>query len=412
MDGGVKGDAIDRRGGRGPLAGLKVVELQGIGPGPFAGMFFADLGAQVISVGRPGGLDVGLGTEACYDLLRRNRPVITLDLKRPEGVDAFLRLADRADVLLEPFRPGVAERLGIGPEVCCERNAALVYARMTGWGQNGPLAKTAGHDINYLALTGILNAIGPAGGKPAPPLNLVGDMGGGAMFLIAGVLAALLERASSGRGQVLDASIADGAAYLAMGFFGSVASGAWSLARGENSLDGGAPFYDTYETADGGHVAVGAIEDKFFRQLLDGLGLDQTWCARRHDRAQWPALKKLLAETFRQRTRDEWCEIFADSDACVSPVLSFEEAPAHPQYGARASFLTLNGIRQPAPAPRFGRSATVLPQPPSRRDWPLERMLRDWGVDPGDVLFTTPDAGAARRAAGAARSAETDGDPV
>ena len=349
----------------GPLQGLRIVELAGIGPGPMATMLLADLGAEVIRIDRlePSGL--GLAMSPRHDINARNRRSVALDLKAPAGVAAALRLIERADVLIEGWRPGVAERLGLGPADCHARQPGLVYGRMTGFGQDGPLAKAAGHDINYIALTGALHAIGPraeAGGKPVPPLNLVGDYGGGALYLAFGVLAAVFERQRSGRGQVVDAAMVDGAASLMSIFHGLQAAGSFNAPRGGNLLDGGAPFYDTYETADARHVALGALEPKFFAELLRRLGLPESFAARQYDRRAWPELRAAITAVVRTKTRDEWCAQLEGSDACFAPVLALDEAAAHPHARARRTYIEIEGVVQPGPAPRFGRSQPAAPR--------------------------------------------------
>jgi alpha-methylacyl-CoA racemase len=339
----------------GPLAGVTVVELAGIGPGPFAGMLLSDLGADVIEVNRVGGASSWIP-----GFMARGRRSIAVDLKQPDGLDIARRLVERADVLIEGYRPGVAERLGIGPEACFERNPALVYGRVTGWGQDGPLAHTAGHDIDYLAISGALWPMGPDDRPPVPPLNLVGDFGGGAMFLVVGVLAALLEARSSGIGQVVDAAMIDGSALLTTMFHEMRAAGLWSDVRGGNLLDGGAPFYDTYETADGKYVAVGALEPQFYEALLVGLGLDPEELPAQMDRTGWPALRERFKTIFGMKSRDRWAEVFRGTDACVSPVLSWTEAPDHEHNVARDTFLDVAGTMLPAPAPRFSRTPVRL----------------------------------------------------
>lgn len=364
----------------GPLAGIRVVELGGIGPGPFAGMLLSDLGAEVVRVDRPG--STGLRLVA----LERGRRRVVLDLQRPEGVGAVLQLAQRADVLIEGFRPGVAERLGVGPEACWERNPKLVYGRMTGWGQDGPWAHAAGHDIGYLAVTGVLHAIGRAGGPPQPPLNLVGDFGGGALYLVVGVLAALYEAGRCGRGQVVDAAIVDGAASLLTGMYGLFGAGAWHDERGTNLLDTGAPFYDVYETSDGGYVAVGALEPKFYAEFVARLGLDPAQ-ADRDDPAGWPALRERIAGAFKARSRDEWAAVFDGSDGCVAPVLGMGEAPAHPQLAARGTFVDVDGTTVPGPAPRFSRTPGAVQGPPVQPGAHTRATLTDWGVADVEVLI-------------------------
>jgi alpha-methylacyl-CoA racemase len=341
----------------GPLHGISVLELEAIGPVPMCGMLLGDLGADVVRVDRPGGSGDPLRT-----LMGRNRRSVAVDLKHPDGAAVVVRLAARADVLVEGMRPGVAERLGVGPEACHAANPGLVYGRMTGWGQEGPLAATAGHDITYLAVAGALHAIGDPDEPPPPPLNLVGDFGGGAMYLMAGVLAALLERERSGLGQVVDAAMIDGTGSLLTMFHELATMGLWVDQRGANLLDGGAPFYRTYRTADGGFVAVGALEPQFFSALLAGLGLDGEFPDQRH-RSCWPEMRRRFTERFAERTRDEWAAHFAGTDACVSPVLTMGEAPHHPQIAGRNGYLEVGEARQPAPAPRFSRSVASPPRP-------------------------------------------------
>ncbi|PUE12641.1 CaiB/BaiF CoA-transferase family protein [Limnohabitans sp. T6-20] len=340
----------------GPLTGMKVIEMAGIGPGPFCAMVLADLGADVVRVARPGVAPDPL------DVLARSRMVLNLDLREPQAVQEVLSLVAQADVLIEGFRPGVMERLGLGPDVCLARQPRLVYGRMTGWGQHGPLAHAAGHDINYIAISGALHAIGREGEAPVPPLNYVGDFGGGAMLLAVGILAALHETRQSGRGQVVDAAMTDGAALLSSMMYGFKAAGQWSNHRGDNMLDGGAFFYDTYACADGRHVAVGAIEPQFYALLREKCGIanDPVFDAQM-DRQAWPVLKLRLAEVFRTRTRDEWCALLEGTDACFAPVLDWDEAPEHPHNRARQTFTHLQGVLQPAPAPRFDRTPADAP---------------------------------------------------
>jgi alpha-methylacyl-CoA racemase len=366
----------------GPLQGLKVVEIAGIGPGPFAAMLLADLGAEVIRVDRPGGGGLSLGER---DVLNRGRRSVAVDLKHPGGAEVVLRLAERADVLIEGYRPGVAERLGIGPRDCLDRNPKLVYGRMTGWGQDGPLAPTAGHDIAYIAVTGALHAIGRADGPPQVPLNLVGDFGGGSMYLVAGILAALWEAARSGRGQVVDAAIVDGTAHLAAILHGFVSLGLWRDRRGTNLLDTGAPYYDVYETSDGEYMAVGAIEPQFFAALVDLLGIADR-VPEQNDRERWPELRALIAEAFRARTRQEWTRVFDGSDACVAPVLAAKEAAGHPHLAARGTLVERDGITQPAPAPRFSRTAAELGLPPCGPGAHTREALEAWGFQDVDAL--------------------------
>jgi alpha-methylacyl-CoA racemase len=379
----------------GPLHGLRIVELAAIGPGPMCAMLLADLGAHVVRVDRlqPSGLGVPVAPR--FDVAGRNRRSVALDIRVPAGRDAVLRLADGADVLIEGFRPGVAERLGLGPEPCQARNPRLVYGRVTGFGQQGPLAAAAGHDLNYIALSGALHAIGAAGGKPVPPLNLVGDYGGGALYLAFGLLAALFERQHSGRGQVVDAAMVDGASSLMSIFHGLSAAGTWSDRRGENLLDGGAPFYDTYETADGRWVSIAALEPKFFAELVERLGLERTFVERQHERAHWPALRAAIAAAVRTKTRDEWCAALEGSDACFAPVLALDEAPRHRHAQARGAFVDVGGVVQPAPAPRFSRSR---PTPPRRAPEPgsdTDAVLAEAGFSGAEI--------AALRSAGVAR---------
>jgi alpha-methylacyl-CoA racemase len=364
----------------GPLTGLKVVELAGIGPGPHAAMVLADLGAEVVRVDRPSG-GLQLGAPGAPDPTLRGRRRVAADLKDPAGRETVLRLVERADVLLEGYRPGVTERLGVGPADCHARNPRLVYARMTGWGQDGPLSDRAGHDINYISLTGALHAIGRAGERPVPPLNLVGDFGGGSMLLVVGVLAALWEAQRSGRGQVVDAAMVDGASLLLQIVWGLRGQGLWSDRPEANVLDGHAPFYDTYTCADGRHVAVGALEPQFYAALLAGLGLDGEELPSQHDRAGWPALRARFTEVFASRGRDEWAEVFAATDACVTPVLAFGEVPAHPHLAARSTIVERDGVPQAAPAPRFSRTPTTVPDAPGDPE-PVDQVLADWSRDP------------------------------
>jgi alpha-methylacyl-CoA racemase len=368
----------------GPLAGIRVVELAGIGPAPFAGMLLADMGADVIRLDRPAPEPAGANLPPAQDVLGRGRRSIAVNLKDVRGLDVALRLVDRADVLVEGFRPGVAERLGIGPDACADRNPRLIYARMTGWGQEGPLAQRAGHDIDYIAVAGALHPVGPADGPPAVPLNLVADFGGGGMFCAVGILAALLERERSGVGQVVDAAMVDGVAVLTAMFQGMLAMGLWSRSREANLLDGGAPFYRTYRCADGEFIAVGALESRFYAQLLDRLGLDPAaWP--QLDPMRWPEQRQQLADLFASRSRDEWAELFEGSDACVAPVLALDEAPEHPHLVARGTFSVHGGLRQPSPAPRFSRTSSVLGRPPVLPGEHTAEILRDVGLDDAAV---------------------------
>jgi alpha-methylacyl-CoA racemase len=362
----------------GPLQGLRVVELAGIGPGPFCAMLLADLGAEVLTVERPGPPGVPA-------LFARGKRSVAVDLKHPEGPGVVLDLVAGADALVEGFRPGVAERLGIGPEACLARNPRLVYGRVTGWGQDGPLAHSAGHDIDYIALAGALHPVGPGGGPPVPPLNLLGDFGGGGMLLALGVVAALLEAGRSGHGQVVDAAMVDGAALLTTQLHELLAAGRWSDRRGANLLDGAAPFYSVYETADGRHLAVGALEPRFYAELLDRVGLAGEDLPAQHDRSGWPALRERLAAVFRTRTRDQWCQLLEGTDACVAPVLSLLEAPTHPHNQARATFIEVAGVPQPAPAPRFSRTPCATPGPPAAPGEHDDQVLAAWGLAPDRV---------------------------
>lgn len=371
---------------KGPLAGLHILEIAALGPASYCAMLLSDLGAEVVRIDRLVPPERGvLDADPRFDLLNRGRRSVAIDLKHPEGVTTVLRLAERADALLEGFRPGVAERLGIGPDACLARNPRLVYGRMTGWGQKGPLAETAGHDINYIALTGALASIGRRGERPVPPLNLVGDFGGGALFLALGVLAALFEAARSGRGQVVDAAMVDGSASLMTMIHGLFAAGGWQAERGVNLLDGGSPFYDVYETADGLHLAVGALEPKFWSELLQRAGLDPAELPPQEDRARWPELRCRLEEVFRHHTRDEWCRIFEGSDACVAPVLTLAEATGHPHLVARQTFVTVDGVVQPAPAPRFSRTPGTIQSPPRRPGSDTEEVLAAWGLPAAEI---------------------------
>ncbi|WP_018681110.1 CaiB/BaiF CoA transferase family protein [Actinokineospora enzanensis] len=365
----------------GPLSGLRVVELAGLAPAPFACTVLADLGADVIRVDRAApGADVLAVPD---DPLARSRRWIGVDVKSAAGLDLVLRLVDRADVLVEGFRPGVAERMGLGPDVLLARNPRLVYGRITGWGQDGPLAATAGHDINYIAVAGALDPIGQAGGKPTVPLNLVGDFGGGGLMLAMGVLAALFERQTSGRGQVVDASMVEGAALLTTTLHGLRGQGLWPNPRGENLLDGGAPFYDTYAAADGKYVAIGAIEVRFFAALARLLGLPEG--ANHLDPSTWPDLRERIAAAVRTRTRDEWARLAEGTDACLSPVLTPEEATTHPHNVARGTFASVGGRVQPAPAPRFGRTAPGTPNPPSEPRADTADVLAELGLSAAEI---------------------------
>jgi len=378
----------------GPLHGLKVIEFAGIGPGPFAAMLFADMGAEVVRIERKSAVrrPLSLLNLGPLDVASRGRRAVGLDIKRPEGRDAALRLIDRADALIEGFRPGVMERLGLGPDPCLARNARLVYGRMTGWGQDGPLAHTAGHDITYIALSGALHAIGTPE-QPLPPLNLVGDFGGGAMMLAWGMMAALWEAQRSGQGQVVDAAMVDGAAYLMAMLYGVKAAGLWSQQRGANLLDGGAFFYGTYACSDGKFVAVGPIEPQFYAEFLARLGSDDPDLASHYDPSAWPQQRAKLAAILLTKPRDEWCALFEGTDACVAPVLDMDEAPDHPHNRARATFTTVDDVIQPAPAPRLSRTPAAIQGPPPAPGADTEAVLLAWGFGETEV--------AALRAAGA-----------
>jgi alpha-methylacyl-CoA racemase len=365
----------------GPLAGVKVVELASIGPIPFCGMVLSDMGCDVVRVDKLADAAFADPTRAPGTVLDRGRRSIAVDLKSDAGRDLVLRLVDGADVLIEGYRPGVAERLGVGPADCHARNARLVYGRMTGWGREGPLADRAGHDIDYIALAGALSAFGRAGGPPTPPLNIVGDFGGGGLLLAYGIACALVAAGRNGQGQVVDAAMVDGTALLMAPFYAARQIGFWSDDRGTNMLDTGAPFYDTYECADGGYVAVGAIEPQFYAELLDGLGLDAKALPDRDDREQWRDLRAVFTKVFRARTRDEWAELFAGRDACVAPVLSLMEAPEHPHNVARSTFIEVDGVRHPAPAPRLDRTPGELAVKACYAGQHTDDVLNELGYD-------------------------------
>ncbi|MEZ5245154.1 MAG: CaiB/BaiF CoA-transferase family protein [Acidimicrobiales bacterium] len=369
----------------GPLAGVKIVEIAGIGPGPFCAMMLADMGADVIRVDRAGAVRGGDPSVPPGDLINRGRRSIGVDLKSPEGVETVLRLVEQSDGLIEGFRPGVAERLGIGPDDCLARNPALAYGRMTGWGQDGPYAPTAGHDINYIALAGALESMGRRGEAPVPPLNLVGDFGGGGMYLAFGLVCAILEARGSGQGQVVDAAMVDGAASLMTFFHGFRAMGIWNDERGTNLLDTGAHFYDVYECSDGKFVSIGSIEPQFYAELREKLGLDDPKWDAQMSRSEWPGLKEELTAIFATKTRDEWCEIIEGSDVCFAPVLSMEEAPHHPHNVARGTFTEVAGITQPRPAPRFSRTDSTIERPPPHAGQHTDEVLAEFGFS-GDEL--------------------------
>ncbi len=364
----------------GPLKGYKIIEIAGIGPGQFAGMLLADMGASVVRIERPVNKEPIFAADARFNIMNRSRPMIGVDLKTTEGVQLVLDLCADADAIFEGFRPGVMERLGLGPEVCMARNKKLVYGRMTGWGQDGPLADSIGHDANFIALAGVYAAIGEKGGEPVYPLNLVGDMGGGGAFLVIGLLSALLEASKSGRGQVVDAAMVDGAALQMSSIWGFRAAGAWKDERGSNILDGGAPFYTAYRTRDGLHLAVAPIENRFYRNLLDVLGLDDIDPARQHDRSQWDSVRQKLQAVFATRTRDEWCELLDGTESCCTPILNMSEVTGNPQHIARKSFVEVEGVTQPAPAPRFSRTVSGIGSAAGTVRPDLIRVLRDWGA--------------------------------
>ena len=367
----------------GPLAGIKVLEFEAIGPGPFAGMLLADMGADVLLVDRPAGSDLGLKRERWMDVMLRGRRSVMLDLKAQGAAAAALELVARADALIEGFRPGVMERLGLGPEACLMANPKLVYGRMTGWGQDGPLAPRAGHDINYIALAGVLHAFGRKGEAPVPPLNLVGDFGGGGMLLGFGIACALLHAHKTGQGQVVDAAMVEGASLLAAMFSGFLAAGRWTEERGANILDTGAPWYDCYETKDAKYVAIGAIEAKFFEELVERLQL--SGLPPQNDRTRWPEMRAAFARTFMQKTRDEWVKVFEGSDACFAPVLTFSEARRHPHNLARHGYVSVARLEQPAPAPRYSATPAEVRRMPPERGAGGRAALADWGFAPAEI---------------------------
>ena len=366
----------------GPLAGLKLIEIAGIGPGPMAAMMLGDMGADVVRVDRTKG---GRELDPRFNVHGRSRRSVAVDLQKREGAEVVLRLAKSADGIMEPFRPGVAERLGVGPDACLAVNPKLVYGRMTGWGQDGPLAKAAGHDLNYIALTGLVHAIGRKGDRPVPPLNLVGDYGGGGMLLAFGMVCGLLEAQRSGKGQVVDAAMVDGAALLFGSLFGLHGAGLWKDQRGVNMLDGGAPYYDVYETKDGKYVSVGSIEPQFYALLLEKTGLAGTELPPQQDRAAWPAMKERMIAIFKTKTRDEWCALMEGSDVCFAPVLTIAEAPRHPHATARNAYVDVGGAPQPAPAPRFSRTAAAFKTPAPKAGEHTDEILGEVGFTPGEI---------------------------
>ncbi|MBP2839288.1 CaiB/BaiF CoA-transferase family protein [Pseudomonas sp. PNP] len=375
-----------KRHAQGPLKGIKIIEIGSIGPAPFCCMLLADLGAEVVRIDRPAGHDGGAPIDPRFDLLNRSRRSVQMNLKQPDAATAVLRMVEQADVLIEGFRPGVMERLGLGPEVCMQRNPRLVYGRMTGWGQDGPLAQAPGHDVNYISLTGTLHAMGRAGEAPAIPLNLVGDFGGGSLYLALGVLSALLEARTSGQGQVVDAAMVDGAASLMTLIYGLHAADYWQDQRGTNRLDSGAPWYNVYETRDGRHVSIAANETRFYREALTVLGLDEQTLPDQHDQAGWPRLKHQFAEVFKTRTRDEWVALAASTQSCIAPVLSLTEAPDHAHLQQRGSFINVQGVVQPAPAPRFSRTPGAIQNPPPSPGQDADEVLTDWGFSATEQL--------------------------
>ena len=363
----------------GPLSGLKIIEMAGIGPAPFAGMMLADMGADVLRIDRREAANLGIDRPDRFNTTARSKRSVAVDLKRPEGVDCVLDLVEGADALIEGFRPGVMERLGLGPETCLARNPRLVFGRLTGWGQDGPLAQSAGHDLNYISLSGVLDAIGRAGQPPTPPLNLVGDFGGGGLLLAFGLVCAVLKARETGQGQVVDAAAADGAALLAAPIMGLHGAGLWQGGRGENILDGGAPHYDVYRCADGRYVSIAPIEGKFRTTLLGLIGLSGADFPDVTDRANWPAARSLLEARFIERTRDEWCALLEGTDACFAPVLTFEEASSHPHNVARGTYVSIDGAVQPAPAPRFSATPAPDPRPAEPPGRSGAQALLSWG---------------------------------
>lgn len=369
----------------GVLTGYRILEFAGIGPGPMCAMLLSDMGADVLRIDRSADAGLGIAMPTKFATLNRGRRSVAFDLKRKEATDAVFKLIERADALIEGFRPKVMERLGLGPDQCLKRNPRLVYGRMTGWGQEGPIAHASGHDINYIALSGALHAIGRRGEAPVPPLNLVGDFGGGALYLALGIVAGLLEAHKSGKGQVVDAAMVDGAASLMTATYGMHASGFWNDNRGENILDTGAHYYDVYETRDGKYISIGSIEAKFYEELLEKSGLKGQDLPRQNDRPAWPAMKEKIAAVFRSKTRDEWCRIMEGSDVCFAPVLDMNEAPRHPHNAHRGTFVEVDGVVQPGPAPRFSRTPSKVQRPPAKPGEHTREALKDWGFSASEM---------------------------
>ena len=367
----------------GPLGGMKIIEMGGIGPGPFCAQMLADMGADILRVERWG--SPPRTADPRHNVWHRGRRSIAINLKKPEGAEVLLKLIEKAEALIEGFRPGVMERLGLGPDECLKRNPRLIYGRITGWGQEGPLAQAAGHDINYIALSGVLHAIGQADGKPVPPLNLIADLGGGGMLLAFGIMCAIYETRTSGKGQVIDSAMVDGSSILMGRFFGDWAAGTWKDERGTNLLDGGAHFYDTYETADGKWVSVGSLEPQFYKLLLEHTEIDDSDFQDQMDRSNWPKLKEKIATVFKTKTREEWCEIMEGTDVCFAPVLSFKEAIQHPHNTARNAFVDVEGVMQPAPAPRFSRTSPETPESAPEPGEHTESALLDWGLNEDEI---------------------------
>ncbi|MFK8015862.1 MAG: CaiB/BaiF CoA transferase family protein [Gammaproteobacteria bacterium] len=369
----------------GPLHGFKIVEIAGIGPGQMCGMLLADMGAQLIRIDRPVVGDLGLGMPTKYDIMNRSRPTLAVDLKSPEGVELVLRLCEDADALFEGFRPGVLERLGLGPSQCMSRNERLVYGRMTGWGQEGPLADSVGHDTNYIALAGALGSLGDQDRPPPVPLNLIGDFGGGALYLAMGMLAAMLEASRSGKGQVVDAAMVDGVASMMTMFYGMMAGGMWQDQRQSNLLDGAAPFVGSYETRDGKYIALCTIENRFYRALLASLEITDIDASDQHKRSSWPEHRAIFTKRFKEKTRDEWADILEGTDSCAAPVLSIEEAPEHVHSEARKTYVTVDGIKQPAPAPRFSRTPSSIKHGPTVPGEDDQQALSEWGLGEREI---------------------------